>query len=131
MGDAELDFLAQQTDRNGNTVTIERSGVLITRIVDVTGRALTITSNSNGITQVQDPIGRTVSYSYDSNRRLQTVTDPEGGTTQYTYDSQGNLLTITDARGIQFLENHYSASDRVLRQVSADGGEWRYRSAEF
>ena len=122
-----LDFLSHQQDRNGNTVTIERNGVMITRIIDASGRVLDVTTTSNGISEVRDPIGRTVTYEYDNNRRLTAVTDPEGGLTEYTYDAKGNLLTITDARGIAFITNHYGVSNRVLRQVMADGGEWRYR----
>ena len=123
----KIDLLMQQDDRNGNTVTIERNGTQVSRIIDASGRELQFLIANDRVSQIRDPIGRTVSYSYDNNGRLRVMTDPEGGTTQYTYDTQGNLLTITDPRGIQYIQNHHGASNRVLRQVMADGGEWRYR----
>jgi len=58
---------------------------------------------------------------------LATVTDPEGGTTRYAYDSNNRLTTITDLKGITFLQNFYGPSGRVLRQVQADGSEYRFR----
>lgn len=124
---SQIALLMKQADSNGNTVTIERNGTVITRIVDASGRELNFLISNNRVSQIQDSLGRVVSYSYDTNSRLQRVTDPEGGTTQYTYDAKGNLLTITDARGIQYITNHHGTSNRVLRQVMADGGEWRYR----
>ncbi|WP_447975230.1 RHS repeat-associated core domain-containing protein [Nitrospira sp. Kam-Ns4a] len=123
-----VEFLIAQTDRNGNQLTIERSaGGTISRIVDAAGRALTVTTSAGRITQVQDPLGRTIQYTYGSNGRLATVTDPEQGTTTYTYDASGRITTITDARNILFLQNVYGASGRLVRQVQADGGEWRNR----
>jgi RHS repeat-associated protein len=121
--------LAEQVDRNGNRMTIERNVLSgqITRLIDSVGRALVFTAVGQFITQIQDPLGRTVQYSYNANGRLETVTDPAGGVTRYTYDTQGRILTITDPRSIKFLENFYGPSGRVLRQVQADGGEWRFR----
>lgn len=123
----QLRFLTSQTDRNGNTVTINRSGATITSIVDASGRTLVVTTTNGRITQIHDPIGRTVTYAYNSSGRLEIVTDSEGGSTRYTYDSAGRLLTITDPCGIQYIQNFYGTSGRLLRQVLADGAEWRFR----
>jgi RHS repeat-associated protein len=123
-----VEFLIAQTDRNGNTVTINRaSGGMITSVVDVAGRVVNVTSVGNRITQTSDPLGRTLQYSYDNTGRLSTVADPAGGVTRYTYDSAGRILTITDPKNIQFLQNFYGTSGRVLRQVQADGSEFRFR----
>ncbi len=124
---SKVEFLIEKADRNGNRITIERSGHDITRIVDSAGRAITVTASNGRITQLQDPIGRTVTYTYGSNGRLASVTDPAGGVTSYTYDGANRILTITDARGITYIENFYGPSGRMLRQVQADGGEWRNR----
>ena len=83
--------------------------------------------NAVRITKVTDPIGRTVQYAYDGTGNLATVTDPEGGTTRYEYNSQNRMTRITDAKGITFLQNFYGPSGRVLRQIQADGSEYRFR----
>ncbi|MFQ5657522.1 MAG: RHS repeat-associated core domain-containing protein, partial [Candidatus Methylomirabilales bacterium] len=130
-GDAPLRiaFLIAQTDRNGNTVTLTRSGALqnVTTITEPSGRQLLVTNDANNrITAITDPIGRTVTYSYDANGRLASVTDPAGGVTTYTYDAAGRMLTITDPLGITFLTNEYDANGRVIRQTQADGGVWTF-----
>ncbi|MFZ5876324.1 MAG: RHS repeat-associated core domain-containing protein [Nitrospirota bacterium] len=123
-----VEFLVEMADRYQNRITIERqSGGGITRIVDAAGRAFEFTFTASRLTQIQDPMGRTVSYTYNAANRLQSVTDPAGGVTQYTYDTAGRMLTITDARNIQFIQNVYGPSGRVLRQIQANGGEWRIR----
>jgi RHS repeat-associated protein len=128
LGQRNNEYLTEMADRNGNRVTIERDGAgRILRIVDAIGRVLQVTYTGARITQIRDPLGRTVQYSYDTNGRLSIVTDPQGGVTIYTYDAEGRILTITDVRGIQYIQNFYGPSGRVLRQVLADGAEWRFR----
>lgn len=122
-----VDFLMEQADRNGNRLTIERSGHVLARLVDAAGRALTVSTAGGRITEIQDALGRTVRYEYGTDGRLAVVTDPAGQTTRYTYDSAGRILTSTDARGIGFIENVSGPSGRILRQVQADVGEWRFR----
>jgi RHS repeat-associated protein len=120
--------LTQTIDRNGNTITSTWSGANITAIMGPDGRQLLLDYDGAGrITRVTDPIGRAVLYAYDGQGNLATVTDPEGGTTRYAYDSNNRLTTITDPKGITFLQNFYGPSGRVLRQVMADGGEYRFR----
>ena len=50
-----------------------------------------------------------------------------GGTTRYEYDNDNRMTRITDAKGITFLQNFYGPSGRVLRQIQADGSEFRFR----
>jgi RHS repeat-associated protein len=122
-------FLIGQADRNGNTITIARSGAAqnATTITDASGRALSLTyDGGNRITVIQDPLGRTIRYDYDALGRLAMVTDPEGGVTRYTYDPAGRMLTLTDARGITFLTNEYDSAGRVSRQTQADSGLWQF-----
>ena len=120
--------LTQQLDRTGNTITNTWSGTRITTIAGPDGRPLTLDyDGSNRITKVTDPIGRAVQYAYDGAGNLATVTDPEGGTTRYEYDSNNRMTRITDAKSITFLQNFYGPSGRVLRQIQADGSEYRFR----
>ena len=37
------------------------------------------------------------------------------------------MTRITDAKGITYLQNFYGPSGRVLRQIQADGSEYRFR----
>jgi RHS repeat-associated protein len=123
-----VEFLVQITDRNGNQTTIQRGpGATITQVVDSVGRAMQVTYTGSRMTQILDPLGRAIRYSYNASGRLATVTDPNGGVTTHTYDAAGRILTITDARNNQYLQNFYGPSGRVLRQVLADGSEYRFR----
>ena len=120
--------LTQQIDRTGNTLTNTWSGLNITAIAGPDGRQLTLDYDGSGrITRASDPIGRAVQYAYDGAGNLATVADPEGGTTRYEYDSNNRMTRITDAKGITFLQNFYGPSGRVLRQIQADGSEYRFR----
>ncbi|MGH9783994.1 MAG: DUF6531 domain-containing protein, partial [Terriglobia bacterium] len=122
-------FLIGQTDRNGNTITLTRSGQTqnITTITAPDGRQLTLSyDGGNRIVQILDPLGRSVLYSYDAGGRLVSVVDPEGGVTRYTYDGIGRMLTITDARELTYLTNEYDSEGRVIRQTLADSGVWQF-----
>jgi RHS repeat-associated protein len=132
-----LSLLAEQTDRNGNSLIIEHDvNDRIARLIEPGGRELVLTYTNNRLTEVHDPLGRTVRYGYDSNRRLETVTDPAGGVTRYTYDTSGKILTITNARGIVHPRNQIGSGvdlrgdvlleGRVVRQEQADGGVWKF-----
>ncbi len=125
-----LDLLIEQSDRNGNRLTITRDQFgQITQVTEPGGRSLLFTLDATGtrITAITDPIGRSVRYGYDGAGRLATVTDPTGGVTGYTYDSTGRILTITDPRGITYLVNEYDATGRVSRQTLADGGVYQFQ----
>jgi len=120
--------LTQQIDRNQNTLTNLWSGQRITAITGPDGRQLTFAYDAlNRITRVTDPLGRAIVYAYDAAGNLATVTDPEGDTTRYTYDGANRLTTISDPTGLVFLQNFYGPSGRVLRQLQADGSEYRFR----
>ncbi len=120
--------LTQQRDRNNNTITNTWSGTRITTITGPDGRQLLLDyDGSNRATRVTDPIGRTVQYAYDGQGNLATVTDPEGGTTRYEYDNNNRMTRITDPKNITYLQNFYGSSGRVLRQIQADGSEFRFR----
>ncbi len=111
------------TDRNGNVLRILRdSNSNITQITSPNGRWIQFTYDSNyRVTQVQDNIGRTVQYFYDSGGRLNKVIDADGGTWLYNYDSNNNMTSLVDARNITYLQNQYDGSNRVTKQILADG----------
>jgi hypothetical protein len=126
------------TNRNGNTVTVVRSGNQIQQIIEPGGRALTFQYGSGGISQITDPLGRTVRYTYEASPapwgapRLRTVENPAGGITTYGYTGPFNIATITDARGITYLSNTYCSGGgcppdpAVVSQTLADGAVYRF-----
>lgn len=130
-----LGLLVEQRDRHGNVLTIDRDAFgAVASIAEPAGRTLTFTTAqldaadpmSVRLVTVLDPLGRMVHYGYDASRRLSTVTDAAAGVVRYTYDAAGRVTTVTDPRGITYLTNEYDAAGRVVRQVQADGGIWRF-----
>jgi YD repeat-containing protein len=60
-------------------------------------------------------------------RRLRkTICALDFHSSRYEYDSSNRMTRITDAKGITFLQNFYGPSGRVLRQIQADGSEYRF-----
>jgi RHS repeat-associated protein len=130
-----LGLLVEQRDRHGNVLTIDRDVFgAVASIAEPAGRTLTFTTAqldtadpmSVRLVTVLDPLGRVVRYGYDEQRRLATVTDAAGGVVRYAYDTAGRIRSVTDPRGITYLTNEYDAAGRVIRQIQADGGLWRF-----
>jgi RHS repeat-associated protein len=118
-------------DRYGNTLTFTRDvNHNLTQITSPNGRYIKFTlDSSNRITLAQDNIGRMVQYAYDSAGRLVQVTDANSGVWKYTYDSNNNMITIQDPLGIVYLTGLYDVNNRVIGQVSADGGSYGFSSS--
>ena len=54
---------------------------------------------SGNLTQVLHPDGtHTTTYTYDTSRRMLTMSDPDRGVSTYVYDANGNLTEQIDAR---------------------------------
>lgn len=136
-----IHLLASISDRNNNTLRIERNGNLIARITEPGGRSLEFAYSGSRVSEVSDPLGRKVIYGYDGSGRLTTVTDPAGGVTRYDYFLKNGTLRgmadITDARGIKYVRNEYTEGTcpfafttdgrpLLTKQTLADGGVWRF-----
>jgi RHS repeat-associated protein len=116
--------LSKITDRNGNTITINRTGRAnaITSISSASGQLTVDADPGTGrINKMTDQGGRSVSYQYDAAGRLVTMTDPLGQTTSYTYDAANRLLTNTNPRGIIEASRTYDANGRITQEQYADG----------
>ena len=134
-------FIVSMTDRNNNQMTFQYAGNgnerRLSSVTDTLGRVISYNySNAGRLTSIQDFSGRRVSFGYDANNDLVSVTSPvtadfpQGKTVRYTYSSgfpegseifNHNLLTATDAKGQTYLENEYTATDRVRRQRFGEG----------
>ena len=121
-------------DRYGNRISFTRSGGVATPITTISssdGRSINLTYTNGVITSATDNIGRTVSYTYDSSRRMQTVTDPDGGITTYTWDTANNRITAVqlprqNPSGPAAVINSYDSNGRVQTQTLADSTTWHF-----
>ena len=123
-------MLAAITDRNGNTVQVQR-GSGSTRIVSPHGRWISLTYDGltydgNGrVDRAQDNTGRTVWYAY-SGGHLSKFYDANGGVTSYSYDSAGRMVSFTTPNGNVHANNQYDSNGRVVRQTQPDGGQYNF-----
>jgi YD repeat-containing protein len=110
--------LLSETDRSGNTTTMNRSAEgRLESVTDAAGRKLMLTYNTEGqVESVKDPMGHTVKYTYESGN-LASVTLPGEASArwQYKYDSSHRLTTVTNGRGGK-TTNEYDSSNRVISQ---------------
>jgi RHS repeat-associated protein len=105
------------TDANGNTLTVNGSG-----IVHSAGKSVTFTRDAQGrITKITDPAGASMSYAYDAAGDLVGFTDRENNTTTFAYNSTHGLLTIKDPTGLQPVRNEYDDAGRLVSTTDASG----------
>ena len=109
--DATFDQMLSYTDQLGNRTlyTLDSVTGLTTAERHVVGQ---IDSAENGET---DDVVTT--YTYNTNRKLTSVTDALGVTTSYTYDSRGNLLT--ESTGGAVTTYTYDTADRRTSVTNA------------
>jgi RHS repeat-associated protein len=121
-------------DRYGNRISFTRSGGIATPITAISssnGRSINLTYTNGVVTSATDNIGRTVSYTYDTSRRMQTVTDPDGGITTYTWDTTNNRITAVqrprqNPNGPAAVTNSYDSNGRVQTQTLPDSKTWQF-----
>ena len=130
-------MLTTITDRNGNSVQIQRPGKYpsassasnnnATLITSPSGRWISLTYDPNGrVERAQDNASRTVWYTYDSGGHLSKVYDANGGTTAYSYDSSGRMASYTTPNGNVAIQNQYDGNNRITTQTRADGGTFNF-----
>jgi RHS repeat-associated protein/uncharacterized repeat protein (TIGR01451 family) len=105
------------TDPNGNTLTINTTGV-----ISSTGTSVVFTRDTLGrITQIMDPAGKALHYAYSATGDLGSFTDRASNTTTYTYDTGHLLLDIIDPQGVEVAKNTYDAQGRLTSTTDASG----------
>jgi YD repeat-containing protein len=109
-------------DPNGNTLTINSSGV-----VSSSGPSVAFSRDSLGrILSIADPTGALITYQYSSAGDLTSVTDRAQNTTTFGYDNNHYLTTITDPRGVSAVRNNYDSSGRLISTTDANGNTIKY-----
>jgi RHS repeat-associated protein len=106
--DGKLDYVE---DTNGNRITMQYTGDLLTRLTHSTGQSLQVTYNGAGrIDQITDHVGRQTLFGYDvSNEHLMSVQNYDGRTTVYAYSlGQG------------------APKEHALTEIAYPGGTHRY-----
>ncbi|HXH39275.1 MAG TPA: hypothetical protein VNN08_11660, partial [Thermoanaerobaculia bacterium] len=115
-------YLTKVTDRDGNVLTIERTGALPTAIVAPGGQRTTLTTDDAGyLSTVVDPAGETTTLTH-ADGLLTALRSPRGGLYQFTYDTGGRLTTDSDpAGGSTTLTKSGASDDYTVTKRSAEG----------
>jgi RHS repeat-associated protein len=93
--------LAQITDRNNNSVTLQYdTGGRLISVTDAVGRDTRFTYNAAGkISQITDPLGRKATFTYDANRNLISTVDMAGNVSTFTYNGASYMTSLTTPSG--------------------------------
>ena len=89
-------------DRNGNVTLLTYANGLLSQVADAWGRVISFTYNSDKkIATVTDPLGRVTTFQYTGagSTRLSGVTDPDGHTVSYAYNTAIQVTSKTDKDG--------------------------------
>jgi RHS repeat-associated protein/uncharacterized repeat protein (TIGR01451 family) len=109
--------LVSETDRSGNSLTVDSTGVHAS-----SGAGITFArdaSNGNRITAVTGPMGESLAYRY-SGSDLSSSIDVVGNLTTYTYDGNHNMLSASGPSGpLRTLQ--YDANNRLVAITDPNG----------
>ncbi len=109
--------LISATDRNGNTVTVNATG-----IHSSLGPSVSFTRDAAGrISAITDPAGKTISYATDAAGDLTAVTDQDGHTVTYSYDTAHDLLLAKDPAGHPIRTLTYGPDGRLASVTDGAG----------
>ncbi|MGO9265479.1 MAG: RHS repeat-associated core domain-containing protein [Candidatus Binataceae bacterium] len=119
-------MLSSITDRNGNTVQIQRTATS-TQITSPNGRWILLNYDGNGrVYSAQDNTGRTTWYIYNAAGYLTKFYDANGGLTSYSYDGANRMVSYTTPNGNIRGKNQYDSNSRVILQTQPDGGQYNF-----
>jgi RHS repeat-associated protein len=111
--------LVSETDRNGNSLTVDSTGVHSS-----SGRSISFERDPQGrITNIMGPSGQRLTYGYSTAGDLESSTDADGNTTNYSYNANHNLLKTTGPGGQALQTLTYDSSGRLTSVTDADGNK--------
>ncbi len=116
-------FIRTMTDRNGNTdMFLYNDKGQLAEVKGANGGVLHYEYNREGnLYRVYDHTGREVRLWY-SYRVLQKFQNSMGYVYTYGYNENLRLESVTTPRGIVGVKNVYDSANRVVKQVTPDGG---------
>ncbi len=115
--------LESVSDRYGNTTRFLYEGGVLYRMELAGGQYLDFEMKNGRLDTIRDTMGRTYRYEYEG-ELLTCVTLANGGKIRYEYTSEGWMKRITDQNGKCYVSNEYDLRGRVVKQTTADGGEY-------
>ena len=137
LGTLAASFLTAMVDPQGNTTQITRRADHKITAIGTNERAHVYHYGSNNLVDtITDPAGRSMGFTYNAQRRIETMTNADGGVTRYTYvddteypaspvctqGTDGLRIKAIEYPGIATItENFHGSSRRVLKQTSRLG----------
>ena len=76
-------------------VLTHRNGQIQTLTLSTASTPVSIAPSPNLVISVTDQFGRQLGFTWDSQRRMSTLSDPQGNNFLYKYDSSSRLTTVT------------------------------------
>jgi RHS repeat-associated protein len=139
---ATASFLIEMVDAQGNVTQVNRRSDRKITSIGSALRAYSLTYGAdNLVSEIRDPAGRSMKFTYNTQRRMETLADAEGGVTRFSYVGDDEFPAEplcpqgTDGLRIKSIQypgkanptlNYHGTSRRVLRQTAADGRETRF-----
>ena len=121
----EIDGLESMTDRNGNSIHFNQTG-----IDHSSDESVAFTRDSQGrITQITDPAGHVLRYDYDTNGRLSLFTNRTDDESQFHYENSAYpfyLTRVVNPLGYDGIRTEYGEDGRLLRKIDAEGNDIRF-----
>jgi RHS repeat-associated protein len=110
--------LVSVTDRNGNALNIDGTGVHASN-----GQSIVYTRDTAGrITKITGPSGQALTYAYSAAGDLASSTDPNNNTPKYAYDANHYLLSVVGPAQTRPLSTlTYDANGRLLSVTDGNG----------
>jgi len=109
--------LVSETDRNGNTVTIDAAGIHASN-----GASIDFARDGAGRIQTATlPGGHVITYSYSPSGDLASVSYPNGNVVSHNYDGNHLLLGSSGNGSQPFNQQRYDAQGRLSEIVDGEG----------
>ena len=113
----EIGYLTEIKDLNNNTIVIQYSNNLISKIIDANNQEINITYGTDIITIVSPDQSIYLDYNNNKLTCIRTIY----GNTSFLYNSNNIITKITDPTGLSFEYDYYSQSPYRMKKVTQYG----------
>ncbi|MFC5472509.1 DUF6531 domain-containing protein [Paraherbaspirillum soli] len=119
----------------GQLISIrDRVGLVQTLTYSDATTPAAVAPNAGLLIRITDAFSRALNLTYDSSKRIATLTDPAGGKYQYSYDASNNLASVTypdgKVKGYLYNEQTYTGGTSLPHALTGitDENGGRYAS---